>query len=433
MHVAIVGGGMTGLSAAYELAKRDIACTIFERDDVLGGLAGSFKVNGVYLEKFYHHLYVSDTEMVKLIEELGLGDRLEWKSPLNSYYVNRIYRLSTPLDVLRFKPLNWIDRFRLGLLAIRARLMKEWRDLEATTARDWLIQMAGQGVYHNVWEPLLRGKFGRYHDQIAAVWFWNKLKLRGGSRGRGQAEKLGYLRGGFGLAIDAFEERLRQMGVEMRTGAPVEQVCVEDGVAKGVISRGEFHPFDAVLVTTAPAILLQITPHLPADYLARLEKIHYLANVCFIMKLKRSLSSTYWLNLNDPSIPFVAVVEHTNMQRKEEYGGYHLVYLSRYMDPEDPYYSLSTQELFEAYRPHLKKIFPAFEADWVEECYAWRELYTQPVIVRHYSQIKPDLRTPIKGLWLCCMAQVYPEDRGMNYALVYARKAVAEMIKADQD
>lgn len=429
MEVAIIGGGMTGLSAAYELSKKGIPCAIFERDEELGGLAGSFRVNGARLEKFYHHIFNNDTAIVELIEELGLGDRLEWKRTVTSYYANRIYRLSTPFDVLRFKPLGWVDRFRLGLLALRARFIRGWQSLEDMSARDWIIQMAGPQVYHEVWEPLLRGKFGRYQDQVGAVWFWNKLKLRGGSRGRSQAEELGYLRGGFGLAFDAIEERLRQMGAKIYTAKPIQQIRIEGGEVKGVVCSDGFYPYEAVLVTTAPALFLEMAPDLPADYRARLEKIRYLANVCLILKLKRSLSDTYWLNLNDPSIPFVAVVEHTNIQRPEEYGGHHLVYLSRYMDHEDRYYSLSAEKLLAEYLPHLKKLFPAFQEDWVEGCYAWRDPYTQPIIVRNYSQIKPPFRTPVKNLWLCCMAQIYPEDRGMNYSLVYAQRAVAEILK----
>jgi len=429
MQVAIIGGGMTGLSAAYELAKRGIQSTVYERDEVLGGLAGSFKVNGVYLEKFYHHLFTSDAEMVRLLGELGLSDTLQWNSTATSLYaMNRIFRLATPMDVLRFKPLGFPNRIRLGLLAIVPRLVRDWRKLEDITAKEWLVGLAGEDVFRVVWEPLLRSKFGSYADQVAAVWFWNKLKLRGGSRGKEQAEKLGYLRGGFGQVIEAWERRLLEMGVELLTSTPAQEIRVDDGKAVGVIARGSLRPFDAVLVTTAPAILAQITPGLPESYRRQLSRLLYLANVCLVMKLRRGLSSTYWLNIADPAIPFVAVIEHTNMQRPEEYGGRHLAYLSRYMDPQDRYYSLSAEELFAEYLPYLKRMFPEFDPAWVEEKWAWRELYTQPVIVKHYSELRPDFRTPIERLWLSCMAQVYPQDRGMNYAVLWGKKAVEAML-----
>ncbi len=429
MQVAIIGGGMTGLGAAYELAKRGIRSTVYERDEVLGGLAGSFKVNGVYLEKFYHHLFTSDAEMVRLLGELGLSDKLQWNSTATSLYaVNRIFRLATPMDVLRFKPLGFPNRVRLGLLAVAPRLVRDWRKLEGITAKEWLVGLAGEDVFRVVWEPLLRSKFGSYADQVAAVWFWNKLKLRGGSRGKEQAEKLGYLRGGFGQVIEAWERRLLEMGVELLTSTPAEEIRVDGGKAVGVVARGSLRPFDAVLVTTAPAILAQITPGLPESYRRQLSRLLYLANVCLVMKLRRSLSSTYWLNIADPAIPFVAVIEHTNMQRPEEYGGRHLAYLSRYMDPQDRYYRLSAEELFAEYLPYLKRMFPEFDPAWVEEKWAWREPYTQPVIVKHYSQLRPDFKTPVERLWLSCMAQVYPQDRGMNYAVLWGKKVVEAML-----
>ncbi|MFQ5859195.1 MAG: NAD(P)/FAD-dependent oxidoreductase [Anaerolineae bacterium] len=430
MHVAVVGGGVTGLSAADELSQRGVSCTIFEKDAALGGLAGSFKVNGVYVEKFYHHLFTTDTAAVATIERLGLADSLEWQPTTNSYYVNRIYRLSSPVDLLRFSPISFVDRIRLGLLYLSTRFVNDWHALEEITAREWLVRMAGESVYEAVWEPLLRGKFGKYADDVAAVWIWNKLKLRGSSRGKKQEERLGYLRGGFGQAIDAWEEHLRTRGVEIRLSSPVGEIHIEDGAATGVVVNGQFRPFDQVLVTTAPAIFGEIAPGLPADYRARLAQIRYLANVCLVMRLDRSLSDTYWLSVGDPTIPFTGVIEHTNMQRPELYGGVHLAYLSRYLDPEDRYYQMSAEELLTAYLPHLQKMFRGFSRDWVKEVWAWRERYTQPVIGQRYSQLKPSFKTPVANLWLCCMAQVYPEDRGMNYAIASGQKVAAKMMEA---
>jgi protoporphyrinogen oxidase len=428
MRVAIVGGGMTGLSAADELSQHGIECTIFERDGTVGGLAGSFQVNGVYLEKFYHHLFTSDTAIAGLIDRLGLGDDLEWLPSTNSYYINRIYHLSTPVDLLRFTHIPFFDRIRMGLLYLGTRFIKDWQALEEITAQDWLVKRIGQRGYEAVWGPLLRGKFGQYADQVAAVWIWNKLKLRGGSRGKAQEERLGYLRGGFGRAIDAWDTNLRKRGVEICLNSPVEEIRIKDAAATGVVANGQFRTFDQVVATTAPELFLQMAPGLPADYRARLSQIEYLANVCLVMRLDRSLSDTYWLNVGDPTIPFTGVIEHTNMLRPEEYGGAHLAYLSRYMDPQDPYYQMADEELLTAYLPHLQKMFKGFERDWVQEVWAWRERYTQPVIGLRYSKIKPPFKTPVKGLWLSCMAQIYPQDRGTNYAVVYGQKVAREVI-----
>jgi len=256
MKVAIIGGGITGMSAAHALSKRGVACTIFEKDEILGGLAGSFKVNGVYLEKFYHHLFNTDTAMVGIIQELGLGDQFEWNlTNTGLFHKDRIYRLATPLDVIRFTPLNLIDRVRLGLLAILPRFVRDWHKLEAVTSKDWLIGMAGARVWEVVWGPLMRAKWGRYYDEVNAVWIWNKLVLRAGSRGKGAAEELGYQRGGFGTVLIAWEQALRQRGVEMRLNTPVQEVRIEGRKAQGVVAGGQFEPFDHVIATMSPALL----------------------------------------------------------------------------------------------------------------------------------------------------------------------------------
>ncbi|MBN1582928.1 MAG: NAD(P)/FAD-dependent oxidoreductase [Anaerolineae bacterium] len=432
-NVAIVGAGITGMSAADELAQRGITCTIFERDEMVGGLAGSFQVNGVYLEKFYHHLFTSDTAAAGLIERLGLGDKLEWLPTSNSFYANRIYRLSTPFDLLKFAHIRFIDRIRLGLLYLKTRSVTDWQSLETITAREWLIDMAGQSVYDGVWKPMLRSKFGQYADQVAAVWIWNKLKLRGSSRDKTQKEQLGYLKGGFGQAIHAWEKRLREQGVSIELNAHVDEIRIENGAATGIIANGNLRAFDRVLVTVAPELFVQIAPDLPVDYRARLSKIKYLANVCLVMSLDRSLSDTYWLNIGDPTIPFTGVIEHTNMQRAGRYGGAHLAYISRYLDPADPHYQMPVDALLNAYLPHLQKMFRGFDRDWVKQVWAWRERFTQPLIGLHYSQVKPPFKTPIENLWLSCMAQVYPQDRGMNYALVYGRRAALELLDESDD
>ncbi len=225
----------------------------------------------------------------------------------------------------------------------------------------------------------------------------------------------------------AAPQELRGRGVEFLLNTPAEEIPIAEGRALGVVSHGAFRPYDQVLVTTAPELFAQLAPGLPADYRAQLAEIKYLANVCLVMRLDRSLSTTYWLNIGDPTIPFTGVIEHTNMQRPAEYGGAHLVYISRYLDPEDEAYQLSAEALLDSYLPHLQKMFRGFSRAWVKQVWAWRERYTQPVIGLYYSRRKPTYRTPIPNLWFSSMAHVYPEDRGMNYAVIGGQKVVAEM------
>jgi protoporphyrinogen oxidase len=204
-QVTIVGGGFTGLTAAYELAKNGISVTVLEAEAEIAGLAAAFDVGGEKLDRFYHHWFTNDREVMQLIDELGLNDRVEI-NPTNTgvYYANNFFKLSTPWDLLNFTPLSFIDRIRLGLLALRARRVKDWMVLEDKTAHEWLKELGGENVYRVVWQPLLKGKFGPYAEEVSAVWFWNKLKLRGGSRGKGGEERLAYFKGGFVGLADAW-------------------------------------------------------------------------------------------------------------------------------------------------------------------------------------------------------------------------------------
>lgn len=417
-HVVVIGGGFCGLAAAYELGKHGVRATVLERDAEIGGLAGSFQVNGVRLEKFYHHWFTNDAHVTQLITELGKQDRILVRpTRTGMYYANSYFKLSTPLDLLRFTPLPFVDRLRLGLMVLKARRVKDWRKLETRTAAEWIREIGGDRVYQ-VWEPLLRGKFGDAASDVSAVWFWNKLKLRGGSRGKGGEEQLAYYQGGFAALADTMAEAIRTQGGAVRTGMPVDQLRLASGRVTGVVAGGETVPADAVIATAPlPAVADLLAPHVPPGYVDQLRRIRYLANVCLVLQLDRSLSGTYWLNVADPEFPFVGVIEHTNFEPSSTYGGRHIVYLSKYLPAGDALFRMSDTELLDFSVKHLVRMFPAFKKDWIVEANVWRAHYSQPIVERNYSSLIPANQTPIPNLYLASMAQVYPEDRGTNYAV----------------
>lgn len=418
-HVAIIGGGFCGLAAGYELGKRGIEVSIFETDAEIGGLAGSFRINGARLEKFYHHWFTNDKAIMSLIDDLGTLDQVVFRpTRTGMYYANNFYKLSAPLDVLRFKPLPVLDRFRLGLLALRARRVKTWRQLENLTAAEWLRQMGGDKVYEVVWEPLLRGKFGEYASEVSAVWFWNKLKLRGGSRGKSGGEQLAYYRGGFAALVDQIALHIESAGGKIVVGRPVDALLVEDGEVVGVEAAGERFKADAVIATPALPIIADLAePHVSPEYVEKLRRIKYLGNVCLILELDRSLSDTYWLNVNDPDFPFVAVIEHTNFEPTESYAGRHLVYLSKYLSNSAQLFHMQDSELLKFTIPYLQRMFPELKPEWILAHHVWRARYSQPVVERNYSGLLVPHDTPLKNFFLATMAQIYPEDRGTNYAV----------------
>jgi protoporphyrinogen oxidase len=427
-QVTIVGGGFTGLTAAYELAKNGISVTVLEAESEIAGLAAAFNVGGEKLDRFYHHWFTNDKEVMQLIDELGLNDRVEI-NPTNTgvYYANNFFKLSTPWDLLNFTPLSFFDRIRLGLLALRARRVKDWMVLEDKTAHEWLRELGGDNVYRIVWEPLLKGKFGPYAEQVSAVWFWNKLKLRGGSRGKGGEERLAYFKGGFVGLADALAQSILDLGGRIETNAPVSAITPINGVWQTTTSHGIITS-DRIIVTTAlPLIANMVRYWASVDYVKSLERIQYIGNVCLVLELDRPLSKTYWLNVNDPNFPFVGVIEHTNFERAETYGGNHIVYLSKYLPHTDLMYSMSADELLDYALPYLQKMFPKMERNWIRRHHLWRARWSQPVVEKHYSSLIPAEEGPIDGFHICSMAQIYPEDRGTNYAIREGR-AVAKQI-----
>jgi protoporphyrinogen oxidase len=430
-HVCVIGAGFTGLSAAWELACRGIAVTVLEADDDIGGLAGSFRVGDEPLEKFYHHWFTNDEHVNRLVGELGVADRILYRpTRTGMYYANTIFRLSSPVDVLRFTPLPLLDRVRLGLLALRARSVTRWQELEELTAAEWLIALGGERVYRVVWEPLLHGKFGEVAPHISAVWIWNKLKLRGGSRGTGGAEMLAYYRGGFAALAEELARATVSLGGAIRTSTAATGLTVIDGEVTGVETADGAVSADAVLATTPLPIFADLVePHVDDAYAARLRRVQYLANVCLVLELDRSLSSTYWLNVNDPGFPFVGVIEHTNFEPASTYGGRHIVYLSKYLPERAELFRMSDAEVLEYCLPHLCRMFPAFDRSWIRGAHVWRARHSQPVVERGYGSLVPPVDTPVKRLFLSTMAQVYPEDRGTNYAIREGRRAGARIAR----
>jgi len=429
-RVAIVGGGFTGLSAAFDLSRAGCEVTVFEHDADIGGLAGTFEISpGIRVEKFYHHWFTSDVDVLNLIDELGLSHLKKYvSSNTGLYFTNSIFRLASPFDLLKFNPIPLIDRIRTGFMALLARRIERWLPLEDISAEEWLIKYGGKKAYEVIWRPLMLGKFGVEASNVSAVWMWNKLKLRGSSRNSKGGESLVYFGGSFGALTDGIRTALEREGVTINTSTSVSRVLVENGRAIGVETSSGTHRADVVLATVALPQFLDMTPALPNDYVERCRQIRFLGNSCLVLRLNRSLSSTYWLNVADPTFPFVGIIEHTNLDSKDNYNGDHIVYLSKYLRTSEKLFSLTPDEMYEYCEPFIQRIFPEFNRSWVKSHHVWKAHYSQPVITKHYSKLIPGFQTPIDSLWLSTMAQIYPEDRGTNYAVRYGRRVAREIV-----
>lgn len=434
MRIVVIGAGFSGLSAALELSESGHDVTVLDSLDQPGGLAAGFNIpGGQRLERFYHHWFTSDKYIMGVIDRLNLKKNLKFNhSKTGLYYNKNFYKLSSPIDLLRFRALGFFSRIRLGMLVFVARAVRNWRDLEKTTARDWLVKIAGQDAYRVVWEPLLKGKFGPYAEKVSAVWFWNKLCLRGGSRGKDGKEQLVYFDGGFMSLADKMAAKIQANRGVIRYSSDVQEIIYVDGLVRGVKTRDCLYECDVVIATPALPIIASLlkTQDALKEDLVKLDSIDYLANLCLILELDRSLSNYYWLNVNDPSFPFVGMIEHTNFEDKDNYGGKHIVYLSKYLPRTSELYSMTKDEFFDYALQYIQVMFPEFDPVWVIDKHLWKADYAQPVVDCEYSKKIPNVRSSIKGLYICTMAQIYPEDRGTNYA-IRSGQEVAQMVNKD--
>lgn len=428
----IVGAGFTGLSAALELARRGQKVLVLEGDATPGGLAGTFEFkNGVTIEKFYHHWFDNDVHVPELVKSLGMeGDIVTMPSRTGMYFNGRQWRLSTPLDLLRFKPLPFIDRIRLGLLVLRVRRVKDWKPIEHLSIREWLEPLCGANAFRVVWQPLIENKFSVFADAVNAVWMWKKLVLRGSTRDAKGGEQLAYFKGGFGRLAQAMADEITRLGGEIRYETPVTGLSTQGDTIQALRTRAGDVQGSQYLFTPSFPIIADIFSQTPdRQWLQSLRRVQYLGNVCLVLQLDRSLSDTYWLNVNDPGFPFVGVIEHTNFDSPANYDGKHIVFLSRYLAKEDPLWGLGDEQYLDFALGHLGRMFPELERSWVVDFRIWRAEFAQPVTERGYSEYVPGRQTPYRNAWISTMAQIYPEDRGTNYAIRDGRAAAEAMVR----
>lgn len=430
--VVIVGAGFTGLTAAYVLSKRGYRVRVIEADSNAGGLAGTFQfTDGVKLEKFYHHWFNNDVYVPELVKELGMeGDVITLPTRTGMYFNGRMWKLSTPMDLLRFTALSFIDRIRLGLLVLQVRRIKDWRTIEHLSIREWLESLCGKSVYRVVWEPLITSKFSIYAEAVNAVWMWKKLVLRGSTRNDKGGEELAYFKGGFGRLAEAMVTAIESAGGEVSFGVNVMGVRSEGNKLLALqTNSGEVTGRQFLFTPAFPIIANIFEGVADTDWLASMRRVRYLGNMCLVLRLEHSLSDTYWLNVNDPGFPFVGVIEHTNFDLPKNYKGSHIAFLSRYLAVEDSVWSYSDEQYVEFALVHLKRMFPKMERSWLLDHRVWRAEFAQPVTERNYSQYVPGRETPFVNGSISTMAQIYPEDRGTNYAIREGREVAEHLAK----
>ncbi|MEX2426338.1 MAG: NAD(P)/FAD-dependent oxidoreductase [Thermomicrobiaceae bacterium] len=431
--IGVIGGGISGLAAAYRLSKLGYETILWERNNYLGGQAAAFPVAGSALEYFYHHLFTSDTEIQALMSELGIAEELIWLDSSVGFFADgKIYPLQGATDLLKLDFIPLHDRIRIGLVTLYLQRRTDWREFEQVSAAEWLSKAVGQRAFDRVFGAQLRAKFGKRYDQVAMVWFWNKIHLRTQSRQSPlQKEKLGYIRGSWNTLIDRLGEAIGEQGGQVSVGVGTESLTRNEDQSWDIrTTEGETVRCDALVATVPSPLLLKLVPDLPDWYQHKLTAAIYQGAIVMILRMNQRLSDTYWLNIGDPSIPFTGIIEHTNFIGPENFQGNHFVYISKYLDQDHPYLTMDEDELFDEYVTYLQRINPDFSPDWVLERWVFRERAAQPIITQNYSNRVPEHRTPHHGLYLANSAQIYPEDRGTNYSIRLGEK-VAKIVDND--
>ncbi len=430
MKIAIIGGGVIGLSVAYYLSKQGIGVNLFEKDKKLGGISSSFKVDKKHeLDKFYRHIFNCDKHLIEMISELGLSKDIRWNhSKMGLFYNLKSYDFSSQADFLQFKPLNFLEKFKFGLITFYLSKLKNWKKLESISAENWLRKSAEKS-YFVIWKPLLTSKFGNAYKKIPMSWFWNKIWYRMHTRKKLFSKEVqGYLMGSFQLMIDSMEKIIKQNNGRTFTNSNIKKIYRKKD--KIIVEAGKKKfSFDRVIVTTALPIFLMMTKGLPENYKKKLRKIGYRASLVLVLKLKKSFMPYYWLSINDKEIPFVMLMEHTNFIPKEYYDDFPILYISRYTTSNDKYYKFSKIKLIKTYAKYLKKINPNFDESWIKQSWVFKSDYGTHIPTLDYSKKIIDYETPIKNLYLATGCQIYPVDRGMSESIALGKKIAKVVIE----
>lgn len=422
MKVGIIGAGFTGLAAGYRLASRGVAVTILEKEIKPGGLAIGFKDKNWQwaLEKHYHHLFTSDWAIRGLAKEVG--HPILFTRPITSSFIgDKIYQLDSVFSLLKFDRLSFWERIRTGAILAYFKFTPFWKNLEKVRAAKFLKKTMGEASWKILWEPLFSAKFGREKNKISAAWFWARIKKR--------SPKLGYPLGGFERLAKRLSGKILKLGGEIYYETIVSKIyrknrkiCVE--------VNGKTLEFDKVICTLPTPFFLKVTRGLSPSYKKRLKQFRGLGAVNMVLALKDKFlkNGTYWLSIHNSNFPFLAIVEHTNFMKPGFYGYDRLIYIGNYLEPSHEYFQKNEKELIEKFLPYLKRVNPFFKKSSIRKAWLFKAPFAQPIIPLNYSKKMPSMNTSIPGLYLVNIQQVYPWDRGTNYAVELGEKVAEEIL-----
>jgi len=460
--IAIIGSGFLGLTLALRLAESGNRVTIYESAPEIGGLASAWQIGDVVWDKHYHVTLASDSFTRKIVEEIGLGDEFEWVETKTRFYTDgKLVSMSNTLEFLQFPSLDLISKFRLGATIFYASRVKDWKALEKTSVEDWLTRLSGKKTFEKMWKPLLKAKLGEAYQKTSAAFIWSTIQRMYAARNSGlKKEMFGYVRGGYARVLERFGDHLREKGVEIHLNRQVEKIeKMENGKWKmenvkkskteiaqqfsvgGNSSFSTFHfplsvespfsiekEFDSVILTCPSNIAAKICPQLTDAEKAKLENIKYQGIVCASVLMKKSLSNFYVTNITDET-PFTGIIEMSALVDKSEFGGSALVYLPKYVAPDDELFEKSDAEIEEIFTSALEKMYSHFKREDVLAFKISRVRQVFPLPTIDYSANVPSVETSLSNVFIVNSAQITNGTLNVNETIQLAEKFFENHLK----
>jgi len=430
--IAVIGGGIMGISLAYFLSRQGIHVEVFEASPAIGGLAGSICLDdGTEVDRFYHAILSSDVHLIGLCNELGIADRLRFNDTrMGFYFKGQVYSMNNIVEFLRFPPLNWIDRFRLGLTIVYAQFLRDWQKLEHISVEKWLVSISGRTTFENIWKPMLRAKFDGNFEDTPATYIWSRLvRMKSTRSGVNQKEQAGHLVGGFDTILKAMAKRIEQAGGKIHLNVPVSEIIVENGEAVGIEAEGLRRTFNSIVATIQAPLFKQLLPKSHQDYKQWLSQIEYLGIITPLLVLDRPLTGYWTLNITDDRIPFTGVIETTTFIDPQFVGGHHLVYLPKYIAPASEMKSLTDEAIRETWLQNLEAMFPQFDRRWIYSFTVNRETFVEPIHGLDKTSVIPTMDTPIRNLYLATTSQIYPVLTNGESVTRHARRSANQILE----
>jgi protoporphyrinogen oxidase len=424
--ICVVGGGISGLSAAYFALKRGYDIELYESSDQLGGLAASFNFGSANIEKFYHFICGGDKKLIALAAELGLEEKLRFRPTKTAYYYKgKYYPFSTPLDLLKFTPISFLSRLRFGIHTAYSKFNTKWHHLDEVPAKEWLVKSIGEKAYQVLWHTLLMEKFGDFHDQISASWIWHRIHRVASSRkGIFAKERMGYFEGGSQTVINVLHKKTTHMGGQIHLNQQVKAVRATDTGLSVQTEEALRSDFDRVIMAIPSPIAAGLIRNLDPPFSNQLSAIHYFGVICGIFRLQEKMSDAFWLNINDPNVTANGLIEYTNLNPLDSISPHKIIYMPIYLPEDDRRFGEDDTTLKEEFFTSLKKVRTDLQDSAVVDFRIFKAPYAQPICTVPFKDKIPPVKTPVEGIYLLDSAQVYPSDRSLNAMITLAEDMI---------